>query len=57
MKLQYKIINGFVLGISHQYYIDLDEAEGETLEEKMKDPPKVPMVFVYIGPLQLIVTW
>jgi hypothetical protein len=59
VKIIPKFINGIVFGISHQYYVDVDllvEEEGE-IEEKLERAPRVPMIFIYIGPLQFIVTW
>jgi len=57
MKVNTKFINGLVFGISHQYYLDFDNAEGDTFQDKLDAAKKVPMVFIYIGPLQIIVTW
>lgn len=57
MKIVTRWNNGIVFGIAHQSYIDLDEAEGETFEERMEDAPEKPMIFVYFGPLIFIFVW
>lgn len=59
MKVSMKFMNGLVFGISHQYYIDLDAVEDDdkTFSEKMGEAPRVPMIFLYFGPLQFVITW
>jgi len=57
MNIHTKLQNGIVFGIAHQYYMDLDEAEGETFEERVENVEPSPMIFIYLGPLIFIITW
>jgi hypothetical protein len=58
MRITFRFINGLVFGLSHQYYYDLDAVEGDkTFGDKIQEAPRVPMVFLYLGPFQFIVTW
>ena len=59
MKVSLKFMNGLVFGVSHQYYVDLDAVaeRGTSFEEKMQIAPRVPMVFLFLGPLHFIITW
>lgn len=57
MKCTMKLMNGLVFGLAHQYYLDFDSAEGEDFAERLANAPKVPMIFIYLGPFQFIVTW
>jgi hypothetical protein len=52
-----KWINGLVFGVQHQYYYDFDEVESDNMSEKLEKAPKVPMVIIYFGPLQIYITW
>lgn len=57
MKCTVKLMNGLVFGLAHQYYLDFDSSEGEDFAERLANAPKVPMVFIYFGPFQFILTW
>ena len=57
MRFSFRWLNGLVFGITHQYMMDFDNAEGNSFEEKMQTAPKVPFVMVFLGPLQLTLTW
>ena len=59
MSIGWRLVNGLVFGISHQYQLDFDQMDDteETLAEKLTKAVRVPVIFVYIGPLQLVISW
>jgi hypothetical protein len=57
MSIDYRWSNGLVFGISHHYFLDFDAVEAKTFEEKVEEAPAKPMIFIHLGPIQLIITW
>jgi hypothetical protein len=57
MSIDYRWSNGLVFGIAHHYFLDFAAVEAESLKEKMEEAPAKPMIFLYLGPIQLIITW
>jgi hypothetical protein len=61
MSIGWRFINGLVFGISHHYQLDFDRLEEEQKEGNLSEivarVARVPVVFVHLGPIQLIVSW
>lgn len=59
MSINISLVNGLVFGISHNYQLDFDQVdfEGKEMSEVMALVPRVPVVFIHLGPLVIALSW